>query len=80
VLAVVHDKHHTICTVVGCGDGFNSNLPESQSFTGRKIPDVFDLTRLVSLRCPISFGGHVDRQAELAMVDPHAAGVVDMVV
>ena len=80
MLPIVDDTYHTIGAVVGCGVGFDNYLPEWKSVTGREVADVFNFAQLVSPCCPVSFSGHVYRQAELAMKDAHAASVVNMVV
>jgi len=44
------------------------------------MPKVVNLPQVVAVGGLISFGGNVDRQAELAVQNAHAACVVDMIV
>ena len=44
------------------------------------MPEVFDLSQPIAACRLVGLGGDVDRQAELAMENAHAAGVVNVVV
>ena len=78
--AVVHHENHAVHAVVGRRNRFDRHPVESQGFAGREGPEVFDRAEIVAACRPVGFGGGEDRQAEFAMENAHAAGVIGVVV
>lgn len=78
---VIDDEHHPVRAVVWGRDSLNADPADADLVRGLEVTDVIEPAQLASGRGGLArLGRDVNRQAELALVDSHASGVVGVVV